>query len=212
MSSQGTITRLVLQKRDPNRVSVFLDEAFAFGLNKETVLAQGLRKGVFLSEARIAEIQLADAFIAAKQAALQLISRRMQTTKELRSKLLRKEFPEMVVEKVVEWATVQRFLDDALFAKLFVEARFQIKKHGAARIRMDLLKRGVPKPLIDKALAENLERDDVLETALLLAEKQWAKLQREPDFMKRKKKLWDFLLRRGYLGDVVRQVVQAIVK
>jgi regulatory protein len=42
----GTITRLVVQQKDPDRVSVYVDDEFAFGCHQNVVLGAGLRKGV----------------------------------------------------------------------------------------------------------------------------------------------------------------------
>ena len=52
----GEITRLVLQKKNSERVSVFIEGEFAFGLYKETVLQNGLCKGKVLSAVEIAQL------------------------------------------------------------------------------------------------------------------------------------------------------------
>ena len=48
----GTITRLVMQKRDKTRASVFVDDQFAFGLQADLVVEEGLRKGDPITAAR----------------------------------------------------------------------------------------------------------------------------------------------------------------
>ena len=54
--ADGTITRIVRQKKDPDRASVFLDDAFAFGLAVDLVIDAGLRKGMPLPAHRQREL------------------------------------------------------------------------------------------------------------------------------------------------------------
>jgi regulatory protein len=205
----GTITRLSLQQKNAERVSVFLDDEFAFGLYKDTVIAHQLRKGTHLTAEQQAALLHADSYLIAKNSAFNIISRRMHSAQELRRKLVKKEFPESVIAEVIAYLSEKKYVDDKAFAKMFAESRFRSKKHGANRIRMDLLQRGVAKPIIDKVLGKIFANEEtVYDTVRAQGEKQWNKLQREPDARKRSQKLYAFLIRRGFSGDVVMKVVR----
>lgn len=204
----GEITRLVLQKKNTERVSVFIEGEFALGLYKETVLKHGLRKGKVLSGAEIAQLQDEDGFLAARAYAFRLLNMRAQTTAGLRKKILGKGFPEDAANQIVAQLEERGFLNDATYAQQFVTERSRLKKHGAARIRMDLLKKGVRREVIEEALQKMLQPDESLEAARALARKQWKKTMREPDKQKRRKRLFDFLIRRGYDAHIAGKILR----
>ncbi|MCS6827972.1 MAG: hypothetical protein NZ553_15270, partial [Caldilinea sp.] len=70
----GIITRLQVQKNNPQRVNVFLDGEFAFGVTLD--VAASLRKGQRLSDAEIAALRSQDAVEKAYQAALRFLAAR----------------------------------------------------------------------------------------------------------------------------------------
>lgn len=206
----GTITRLVLQQKNIDRVSVFLDDEFAFGLYKDTVIAHQLRKGVLLSIEQQQALLLADSFHIAKSSALNYLARRMHSVQEIRRKLKQKEFPENVIEEVIVYLGERQYLDDAVFAKMFAESRFASKKYGSQRIKMELMKRGVAKNIVENALKKVFSKIDITETIQLQAEKQWEKLQREPDVRKRQQKLYAYLARRGFESDAIMATIRRL--
>lgn len=206
----GKITKLAAQRNNPDRVSVFIDGAFAFGVYQDLVLEYGLRVGRILTEAEEREIQGRDEVFAAKAVALKYLSYRARTEKEVRAKLVQKGFEENVVDAVIERLYALHYLDDAAYARSFVSGRFRNRGYGPARIRGDLMRRGIDRSLIEEALGEVLEPEETFETAKEQAEKRWARLASEPDPAKRRKKLSDFLVRRGYSYDIVRRVLEEV--
>ena len=206
----GTITRLVQQKRDAERVSVFIDGAFAFGLALDLAVRAGLKKGQRL---RVEEQQALlddEERLRAKAAALDYIAYQARTEQEVRRKLARKGFPEPVVDEAVARMHELGYLDDAAYARAYARGRLAGRGHGPQRIRADLLRRGVAPKTIDAVLDELVERDDLREAALRHGRKRWLRLAAEPDPYKRRKKLSDFLVRRGYDYDLVREVTEVL--
>ncbi len=208
----GVVTRLVAQKKAPDRVSVFLDGAFAFGVHVDVALAFGLAPGRALSEAEREEILAADAVFRAKSAAFRYLAYRARTEGEVRRKLSGKGFEEGVIDEVVERLYTLGYLDDEAYARAYVRARFAGRGYGPQRIRAELLRRGVRRDYADAALAELLAEDDVAEQARRHAAKRWPRLASEPDPRKRRKKLTDYLVRRGFSFDVVRRVVDELAR
>lgn len=206
----GKITKLAAQHNNPDRVSVFIDGEFAFGVYQDLVLEYGLRVGRILSEAEEREIQGRDEVFVAKAVALNYLSYRARTEMEVRRKLAQKGFGEGVIEAVIERLYALHYLDDAAYARSFVSGRFRSRGYGPARIRGDLMRRGIDRPLIEDALGEVLEPEETFEAAKEQAEKRWARLASEADPAKRRKKLSDFLIRRGYSYDVVRRVLEEL--
>ena len=207
--ADGTVTRVAQQKKDPDRASVFIDDAFAFGLDVELVVKEGVRKGVHLTAAAQRKLLTDQEVYAAKSATLGYVADRARTTGEVRRMLARRGFDADLAEDTV--AAVERLglLDDAGYALAFARSRFDARGYGPQRIRQDLIKRGVARDLIDAALDE-LPQEDVSAEAREQAAGKWRTLSGEEDLRKRKKKTMDFLVRRGYTYGDARDAVDAL--
>lgn len=208
--ADGTITRVVRQKKDQDRASIFLDGAFAFGLAVDLVIDAGLRKGMGLSAERQRELLVRQEAFAAKAAALRYVGQRARTTDEVQRSLLQKGFAEPIVEDTVADLDRLGLLDDATYARQYAASRFNGPGYGPARIRQDLIRRGVARRHIDAALDALAESEDLDAEAREQAEKKWRSLASEEDVRKRQKKTMDYLVRRGYGFDVARSVVEAL--
>jgi regulatory protein len=206
----GTITRLVMQKRDKTRASVFVDDQFAFGLQADLVVEEGLRKGQPITAARSAELVAKDGGLRARRVALDYVAGRARTEAEVRRKLARKGFSESDADGAVDKLLGYGYLDDESYALDFVKSRHASKGYGPSRLRQDLRRRGIAPPLIDKALAQLEEEADLDDAAYEHAEKRWRRLSGEDDLRKRRKKTYDYLLRRGYGFDDARRAVERV--
>lgn len=205
----GTVTRVAQQAKDPERVNVEIDGAFAFGLSMALAVEAGLRKGLALSAERQRSLLVAEEGHAARAAALGALAQRAHTTDELRRKLGDRGFDPAVVEDTLARVAEMGMLDDAAYAEAYARGRFAGRGHGPSRIRQDLRQRGVSAEHIEAALAALDEAEDVSGRATHDAAQRWASLVSEPDARKRKKKTLDFLLRRGHSFDVARAAVDA---
>ncbi len=204
----GTVTRLLAQKKNPNRVSVFIDDAFAFGVHVDLIVDFGLHKGQVLDLEAQQQMVQADRVRAAREAAMGYLGYGARTAYEVRQKLLRSDFDEAVAEDTVARLRELGYLDDAAYARHYVQARFRNKGYGPGRLRSDLQRRGVATRHIDAVLADLVEEEDMMEAALEHAEKRWPRLAREADPRKRRKKLTDYLVRRGFSFEIVRRVIE----
>lgn len=198
------------QQKNPNRVSVFIDEAFAFGVHVDLIVEFGMHKGQALTVTVQEQMVAADRVRAARVVALAYLGYSPRTEREVRQKLIRSDFDEAVAEDTVVRLRELGYLDDAAYARSYVEARFRNKGYGPGRLRSDLMRRGIASALIDAALDEMIEQDDVLEAARRHAEKRWPRLAAEADPRKRRKKLSDYLVRRGFSFDIVRSVIDEL--
>lgn len=206
----GTITRLARQKRDAERVSVFIDDAFAFGLALDLAVKAGLRKGRTLSVEEQQALLDDEERLKAKSVALDYIAYKARTEHEVRQKLRKKGFPEHVADEAVARVRELGYLDDADYARAYARGRMSGRGHGPHRIRADLRRRGVARSTIDAVLEELVEPDDLRETALRHGRKRWRRLQREDDPYKRRQKLAGYLQRRGFDFDLIREVTEVL--
>ncbi|MDT8307077.1 MAG: RecX family transcriptional regulator [Anaerolineae bacterium] len=195
------ITALKRQKKNQERVSVYLDGEFAFGLPEDAAIA--LRTGQTLSEAEIAALQDKDRFARLRDQATHYLSYRPRSVAEVRRHFLRKGHEEALVERVIAYLSERALLDDEAFARYWVEQRETFKPRSRLALRQELYKRGVDAAAIDAAI------DDVdeLAAARRAAEKlawKWRGL----DYDRLRAKLGGYLQRRGFGYDIVRLIVE----
>lgn len=122
------------------------------------------------------------------------MSRRERTCAEVREHLLARELGPATVEAVVEQLAEQGYLDDARYARLYVQDKRGLEQRGGERIRRELVSRGVDRELIELALFEE-EPESELERALALLSRRFpegAETRRD------RERALAVLLRKGY--------------
>ena len=144
----------------------------------------------------------------ARLVAADLLSRHAWTRAELIRRLRRRGAPPEVADEVVSDLAGRGHVDDAAFARQWVETR-ATRGYGAARLRAELSMRGVASRLIDAALGE-LTTARTLEGARAVAARRLPALSRV-DPTRAAARLRDHLLRRGYAAGVVARVVRDVL-
>ncbi|HEY67253.1 MAG: RecX family transcriptional regulator [Chloroflexi bacterium] len=201
----GIITALRFQKRNRNRVNVYLDGQFAFGL--AAIEAARLRVGQTLSDDDIARLRKQDEIEQAYERALNFLSYRPRSEAEVRRNLRQKSVADEVIEVVVERLTRAGLLNDREFARYWVENRLQFNPRGARALRHELWEKGVPASIIADTLADFDEEA----AARKVAEARTRRLAHlEPhDFRRR---LGAHLARRGFSYAVIEPLVEEMLK
>ncbi len=132
----------------------------------------------------------------AKSASFRLIKFRARSEKEIRDKLKEKGYEASVINEAVEYLTRSKFLDDSLFARLWVESRIK-RSIGPKRLEVELKKKGISEATIDKTLSNILKEYDEEGVIAQIIEHKLKKMSGlEPE--KKKARLYGLLLRRGF--------------
>ena len=140
----------------------------------------------------------------ARQRALRRLARRDHSEAELRRVLLRAGFAEPVVAATMERLRAEKYLDDQGFATRFAHSRVAHHGLGRNRVREALRARGVSRAIIDKGVAEALRDVSEVEVLEVQARRYWRQHGRDEP-VRRIRKLWVFLLRRGFPAGLVRE-------
>jgi regulatory protein len=204
------ITRIVEQKRNPDRRNIHLDGRFAFGCHLNVVAKFALREGLPLTPEQVEQIQQGEVRQDCLDTALDHLSRRLHSRSELSKKLARKEFGQPVIDEVLADLERMGYLDDARFAKTKALSAAEHRKHGQRRAMVDLLKSGVPDTVARRAIEDVYEATDSLAIARQLAQKQAPRL-RKLDPLTARRRLTGMLLRRGFLYDQIRPVLDEVL-
>jgi regulatory protein len=198
---EGTISALKVQKRNPQRVNVYLDGEYAFGLARIT--AAWLHVGQELSSEKIAQLKAQDTEEIAYQRALRLLSFRPRSSAEVRQKLNRLGYSEEVIDSVLARLLRSGLIDDARFAKEWADNRNEFRPRSRRALEYEMRQRGLARDEIDQAL-DGLDENSL---ALQAARKYSRRLQGLPatDF---RRKLYGFLARRGFGYETAKAAVE----
>jgi regulatory protein len=141
--------------------------------------------------------------------ALRRLGRRDHSEQELRHALARRGHDEGVIDRVVARLRGERALDDRRFAESYSRSRLSHHGLGRQRIRQDLRRRGVARGAAEAGLKEALA--DVPEAQVLdtLARRYWSAHTRDVP-AHRVRKLWAFLVRRGFPSALVQDRLRAL--
>ncbi len=209
------VTGIERQKRHPDRVNLYLDGEFAFGLHREVLLRAGLRKGDELSPEALEAIKGREEYCLARQNALRLISYRMRSERELRSRLLEKEFEPRTIDRVIEDLRGIGMLDDAAFARAFIHDARMRRPTGRRLLTKQLRLRGVTRTVLDEALGESAEAGDE-ESMALAAAKNYLRRSRRPGTAQERQQLRrrtaGFLERRGFEWSLISTVLRKLFR
>ncbi len=139
-----------------------------------------------------------------------LLRQRPRSEFEIRSRLKLKGYGVEIVDDVIEGLRRAGEIDDARFAKLWVDSRMHANPAGDILLRQELKVKGVGGAVIEAALAEKAKSYDDYEVAFNMAREQFSRLKKL-DCRKALKRVYDFLLRRGFKYETVQKVVENIV-
>jgi regulatory protein len=201
------ITRIEPQKNHAERLNVHVDGAFRLALAAEIVLAEGLRAGDEISEARVAELEGRDQAWKAREAALNLLAFRPRTATELRRRLREKGYAPEIVDACVERLGETGMVDDSSFAEMFVRDRVRLRPHGKRRLTQELRAKGVDGEMAQAAIDGVMERENTTETDLARqAASRWRTRPGE-DRQSARRRLYGYLARRGFGAEAIMAVL-----
>ncbi len=200
------VTALEVVPGRAGRVAVHVDGSLLAELELNTVQDLGLYRGRELDEAQLQALQTEARLGPALAMALRFLSFRARSEQEIRRRLTRGKVEPEVQERVLARLRRDGLIDDAEFARQWVDNRLTFSPRGAHLLAAELRQRGVEKPLVEEALTA---LPDETETALELGRARLRQL-RGLDYRQFRGKLAGFLLRRGYDYHIADEVVKTL--
>lgn len=202
------ITNIETQKRNEERVNIYIDNEFAFACYKELVYKEGLKKDMKVELERLRKIIAEEEFLKCKNSALRIVEKAYKTEKEMVDKLLQKGYEGIIIEKTIAFLKEYNFLNDEKYTLMY--ARDKSKLQGKNKIKYSLMKKGIDKETIETTL-ESMDNSVEEETAYNLAIKKYRTLsKKENDKYKLNQKLIRFLLGKGYDYSLVKDVIKRV--
>lgn len=206
MERGGIVTKIEVQKRRQNRRSIFIDDRYSFGLDEEIVIKNDVKVGQTLDDTKIETLLLKEEEKKAREHALNLLSYRDRSCREVRDRLKGKGYDPQIIDRVVVSLQQTLLLNDERFAREWSRERLKSRPMGAKLLRQELQKKGIPSPIVDQTIEDLYTARDEKQLAVRALGSRKNRY-RTLDQPKAQKRLADFLLRRGFSWDVVQEIV-----
>ncbi len=201
-----TVTALKPYPKGKGRVSVYLNDKFAFVLYKGELSQYGLEEGVIVDDALYERILNETIILRAKKRAMNLLMNMDRTEADVRQKLRDGGYPEEAVDAAVEYLRSYHYIDDMRYASEYI--RFKSSSMSRRQIMMKLTEKGIAKETVEEAflVSEEESGEDPEETERQLArkliDKKYPQGVEELDNTQ-KQKLYAYLYRKGISADSI---------
>lgn len=206
------ISSISIQKKNKQRYSLYTEEGFLVGVSEETLIDLGLSKGMTVTPQLFKKIQRKEGYYKVKSYLLKLLARRDHSRRELLNKASRKEYPREVILSALDELDQKGYLNEDSFAEKFIADKYNLNQWGPAKIRAHLIKKGVSKAVIEGKIDAFFEERELKSTFLNLVLKRKRRFLKEEDLYKRKKKVFDYLNRKGFTPDSIFSHIDELMK
>lgn len=196
-----TITAIEKQKRRP-RADIHVDGAYALSLSVEVVLERGLMVGASLDRDEQRLLEAEDQRRGAIATALRLLALQPRSEKDLRDRLSRRGFRRHAIDAAISRMRELRYLDDAVYARQYVESRQQATPRSRRALAFELGRKGVGRELAADTVAALSDEDAAFEAA-----QRRLRMLHGLDRQTFNRRLGTFLASRGFSYGVARNVI-----
>ncbi len=202
------ITQIKKKTGQRNLYSVFIDGKVAFHTTSDRLDTLNLNVGKTLNKLEMRQIIKSEEKEQALQYAFLLLSYRQRSEKEVITRLKKKKFSLEATDYVIKKLRNIKYLDDFAFSRSWIENRLRKDPRGARLLYLELIQKGVKQEIATKALREVFDEDNIDEVVLALKSiekkiSQYRNLERN----KATRRIYNFLARRGYSQDVIKEVI-----
>ena len=189
---------------------VVFDEDSLLLMNYDVFEKYKISIGDSFSDDEIRNMVYYSDFERAKNRALSYISSRFKTKREVYLKLSDLDFSDEIISDVILYLEEEKYLDDYLYSKLFIEDKINLNGYGKNKIRTLLLNKGISSKILNELLLD-IDDDKEYVNALNMGIKKLRVLQSEDDKVRKKTKLINYLAYRGFSFDVINRVVRELL-
>ncbi len=194
----ATITRIATGKGRAKKIKVYFDGKPALSLEPEVAAAAKLRVKGDLSQAQLDGLGKQSELKRALAAVERLLAFRPRSEKEIRQKLAQKKFDAATIDEALAYLRKHKLVDDAAFARYWAENRAVFSPRSQRMVALELRQKGVSAEIAGSC---SDELDD--ETAAYEACAKKASRLSAVEYEEFRRKLGDFLRRRGFSYDVI---------
>jgi regulatory protein len=197
------ITAIKAQVKNTERVSIYLDDKYAFSLTQNQLLDLKLHSGKELSEQDVAELKKASDYGKLLERVMNYVMIRPRSIREVRDYLWRKKADPDMSQRVITYFEDRGYLNDKAFASSWVRARQLTKPISKRRLVAELRQKGVASEYIDSAVMHDEYNEITALKEIILKKRKLARYQDE-------QKLMQYLARQGFGYDTIKNTLSEI--
>lgn len=201
------ITGLKMGKSREKRVNVFLDGSFSFSLLAEVALKKALMVGQDLSENEIEELQGTDRYQRCFNAAVRYLGYRPRSESEVRQRLQQHGFDSECTDKTIGRLKEKGLIDDIEFARFWIENRETFSPRSRWLTGLELQRKGLDRGVIEQTTGEINDSEGAYRAGLGKAGRLSSS-----DYRLFRRRLSDYLRRKGYDYEVINETVDKLWK
>jgi regulatory protein len=201
----GPVTGITARRRERGRYLIAISGVPSFTLSEEILFRAGLQIGDELDAAAITRLLADDDVARATEAALHFLAYRARSEQEVRDRLKRGAFSPEAIDATIVKLNDWHYLDDADFARRWVESRARGKPRGQRLLQQELRQKGIDAETSKQAITD-ADLDEVA-AATELARKRLSTMSGE-DPVAIRRKISAYLARRGFGFDVARKALE----
>lgn len=202
------ITKIEAQKKNTDRVNIYINDEFFMSVFTELVYTFNLKKGMTIDKDSLKSLLDNDMYIKAKNKALNILSKADQSEKKIREKLS-SDFEDSTIDKVLTFLKDNKFIDDNLLAQKIVNTNINLNKCGKNKIKQNLYNKGIDLESISEAIS-NIDYNTEFENAMYLAKKRYDRIKND-DKRKIYQKLSQHLAYKGFSYDIIKSVLNKLL-
>lgn len=194
------ITEINKQKRS-GRYNIFVDGEFYSGLDEETIVKASLKTGTEIQKEKLEELVFESERHSAFEKIANLISRQMYSERDLKNKLFKYGYSDVVIESAIDLAKEYKYISDSDYAVSFVESK---PLKSRIELKNALFQKG-----ICSYFAENALKNISFEDEFSRAEQISAKYMKNKEIcQKTYAGLYTFLMRKGYPSEIINKILK----
>lgn len=211
VSLPGRITSIQPQKNNKNRFSVFIDDQFLTGISGKCLSEFSLKPGVLITPELFERLQRADQLARLEDYFLGLLARRAYARFELQTRAHGKGYGSAVIDVILNDFQEKGWIDDYEFATLYSRDHIRLKNWGPQKITANLISKGITPKIARNAVKTIIEEFNIPEILRQIIQKRKLHFRRESNILKRKKKILDFLVRKGFSSEMIYQYMDELM-
>lgn len=199
----GVITKITVQQKRVDRYNIEIDGEYAFSADEAVLIEFNLKKGQTITEEERSEIGVRDNVQRGINTAINFLSVRMRSVKEVRNYLKKKEIELEAQDEIMERLGSMGYLNDEQFADAYIKTQIQTTEKGPAVILRELKEKGID-DYTAASLIEQFTEEEQIEKAADLFQKQLKKYKRDSAFLQQRK-AEQHVLTKGYSAAVIKK-------
>ncbi len=199
------ITQISPQVKRAGFYNIYVNDKYELSLSELDLIGSGLKTNQTVDEKKLEELKITHARSKSYNFAIRYLALRPRSTHEVIQYLnFRKGFSSEDANYTIERLTDEGYLNDKQFSEIWIRNRMLLSPKSDKVLRLELIKKGIPKDIIQEAI-DSLDEQEKINSIKSLIEKK----QRQSKYQD-KQKLTEYLSRQGYNYGLIKQALEEL--